>query len=323
MDNVRVITFGADTDPTVNIAAGVDSSTHQIDVNGDSLTVNIGDGATVGQINANSVTDPAGFTLTAGNNVGVIGSVDGSVVAGAQSNYTIGSNFSTTGNLVGSAAGDTTMTIGDGLDVGGRMTASGTGDSVLTVGSNASIGNSLDLRGSGDRTATFGDNASITGNVDVRSTGLNKSVTFGNNANITADVNFLTGGTNETAFFKAGDDMSVAGNFVTSDGADNVIIGNNWFIGGNMDVRLGDDQVRLGYQGTNDPSIISGSVGTGDGLTIAVPPDLAGATLFTANAVAAGWVNNGDGTISAAPGAGNFVYNNHTYTAWETAGDPI
>lgn len=193
MDNVRVITFGADTDPTVNIAAGVDSSTHQIDANGDSLTVNIGDGATVGQINANSVTDPAGFTLTAGNNVGVIGSVDGSVVAGAQSNYTIGSNFSTTGNLVGSAAGDATMTIGDGLDVGGRMTASGTGDSVLTVGSNASIGNSLDLRGSGDRTATFGDNASITGNVDVRSTGLNKSVTFGDNANITADVNFLTG----------------------------------------------------------------------------------------------------------------------------------
>lgn len=318
IDNGRVIRFDANTEPTVNIDAGVDSSPYQIDANGSSLTVNIGDGANVGTINADSVNGATGtFDLNVGNNVTVNGVVDGPNATSA-TNFVIGDDFTVTSNLTGSAGADNTMSFGENLDIGGRLTASGSGDTVLTVGSGASIGNSLDLRGTGDRSAVFGDDATIIGNVDVRSSGANKSIIFGDNARITNDVNLSNSSTDGDVFIQTGDNLVVNGNFVTGNFSDSAVIGNNWTVGGAINLLGGNDDLTLGSQSEGTTTSITGSTGT-DGLTVTAPAGQEAA--FRTAALAANYIDNGDGTFSGQSTSSGFSYSGVTYSSWERPSD--
>ena len=276
-DNLRLLQFGTDSQPTVNIPAGVDSSPYAIDTNGENLTVIIGDGATVGNIDGSNLNATGTMTVSAGSTVTVQGSVDNLGPADANISFGAGANIS--GSVSGSAGGSATLNFGDNATIGGGVTGA--------TGSNTDQTSSI----------TFGNGATVTGPITSDHLYGEAALTMGDNANVTGTIN-LAGGADatSTAVLTLGDNAVVGGNITGSGQADTFVIGDNWDLA-NINLLLGDDTLNIGTQSASAGlTQIDGGNPNGsdtDLIRIGVRPDQQAA--FDA----AGWINNGDGTYSS------------------------
>ena len=86
--------FGSDIEPTVNIPAGTDFSRYPINANGENLTLNVGDGATLNSIDATGMSNTGTLTINAGDDVTIDGSIDN---YGADAVFDFGSGATVTG----------------------------------------------------------------------------------------------------------------------------------------------------------------------------------------------------------------------------------
>ena len=269
--------FGSDIEPTVNIPAGVDFSRYPIDSNGQNLTLNVGDGATLAGIDATGMSNTGTLTINAGNDVTVDGSINN---YGADADFTFGSGATVTGTTTATSVGDANVTFGDNATFGGTV--------ALSDGGNTANVN-----------ATFGDGLDVTGQITAGNDGAEMNIAIGNDATISNALN-LTGQapTNLTI----GDNATILGNINLASSEDTVVIGDNWDLA-NINMGLGDDNLTIGQQavGANN-TVIDGGNPQGidtDGITITARPDQVAA--FQAD----GWIDNGDGTWSSPPAAFN------------------
>lgn len=258
--NSAAVTFGLDTLPTVNIAAGVDADGLQFDAaRSDGITVNAADGAKVGLIIGSPDTD----TVTAGNGVTFNGLwLNDSTVA----NLTIGHDAVFNYVMTLDAADSTiTMTVGDRavFNVSASLTAT-TSDRSLTLGNDATIHGSLTMTGQGtpgnvgDVRLVAGNNLHIDGALSMDGAYLNQSFTAGTNAyvqsltmtvgNGTATVDMgdgaqiytsiTLGGQLSTTSLVLGDGTTVGssgGGSLTASGSDsqyNLLLGDNVTVNG-------------------------------------------------------------------------------------------
>lgn len=318
-----IFSFYGDTQPTVTVADGVDIGSTILNADGDSLTVNIGEGATVGNIDGSGI-DPNGtFDVNAGNNV-TVGDITGSIYSGTTNTVDFG-----TGAIIS--------------DIDMNASASGTDTTVNTVviGANSNVTSDVMMRGNAtsistlDLTIDIGDGTTIGGDIYIEGDDVNVNILVGNDVTIT-DVTLEADDT-DNVVFQAGDNLTLLGNFDTiqtnggstlfefgddlridgilrtgSTSDDTVIIGDNWSIGGDITVRTGDDNIQFGSNDTTaQTSLIDVYGGSGtDGITVTST----GAAFNTA-AAAAGWDDNGDGTwsqnaTSSVLTVGNITYQN-------------
>lgn len=272
------ITFGNNTEPTLNIPTGTDYSRYDIQANGESLTLNMGDGSTIGNIDATGLDNTGTFTINAGNNVTIDGPIDN---YGADAVFNFGSGATFNGNVIATSVGNADVTIGDNADVNGSF--------------NASSGGNVDVN------VTFGDNLQMVGPLNVLSGGGDKNLTIGDGATINNAIN-MAAGTNTPANLTIGNDVTLLGNINTGDAGDTVVIGDNWNLA-NVNLGLGNDNITIGMQAESSGNTnIDGGNPQGtdvDGITITARPDQVAA--FTN----AGWVDNGDGTFSSPPASFN------------------
>ncbi len=269
--------WGSDIEPTVNIPAGVDFSRYPIDSNGENLTLNVGDGATLSSIDATGMSNTGTFTINAGNDVTIDGSIN---------NY----------------GSDAVFDFGSGATITGTTTATSVGDADVTFGDNATFGGTVALSGgnTANVNATFGDGLDLNGQLTATNGGSEMNIAIGNDATISNALN-LTGQapTNLTI----GDNVTLLGNINMASSDDTVVIGDNWDLA-NVNMNLGDDNITLGMQaaGENGPTVIDGGNPNGadvDGITITPRPDQ------VQSFIDAGYIDNGDGTYSAPPAAFN------------------
>lgn len=269
--------FGSDIEPTVNIPAGVDFSRYNIDANGENLTLNVGDGATLSSIDATGMSNTGTLTINAGNDVTIDGSINN---YGADADFTFGSGATVTGTTTATSVGDADVTFGDNATFGGTV--------ALSDGGNTANVN-----------ATFGDGLDVIGQITAGNDGAEMNIAIGNDATISNALN-LTGQapTNLTI----GDNVTLLGNINLASSDDTVVIGDNWDLA-NINMGLGDDNLTIGEQaaGSGNTNIDGGSpqgVDT-DGITITARADQ------VASFIADGWIDNGDGTFSSPPAAFN------------------
>ena len=263
--------------PTVNIV-GQSPNTTISATNTNAATINVADGATVGDITTGSGAD----TINTGVNstVGTIstGSGDDRVtVNGTSSNIdtgdgkdsvTVGANAHA--GTVNTGAGDDTISVGAGAHTGNIDT--GNGSDGLTLGDGAHVGNiDLGFGGTMGDTITGGNNVS-TGGITQAISDSDATVTLGDNTTITGNVNLHGGhdhmtigaGSTVNGSITMGDDGSArdddtltigAGSTITdyintNTGNDTVTVGDNVTLLGGwnaIDTELGDDVVILGH----------------------------------------------------------------------------
>lgn len=264
--------FGSDIEPTVNIPAGTDFFRYNIDANGENLTLNVGDGATLNDIDATGMSNTGTLTINAGNDVTIDGPINN---YGADADFNFGSGATFNGNVTATSVGNADVTIGDDADVNGSF--------------NASSGSNVDVN------VTFGDNLQMVAPLNVLSGGGEKNLTIGDGATINNAIN-MGAGTNTPANLTIGDDVRLLANINTGNADDVVVIGDNWNLA-NVNLGLGDDNITLGMQAESSGlTNIDGGFAQGidmDGITITPRADqLAGFERSD-------WVENGDGTWSS------------------------
>ncbi|WP_439143571.1 Hint domain-containing protein [Planktotalea sp.] len=192
-DNQFDLNLLSGTDPTVTYAAGVDASSHQINASGDSLTINVGAGATVADFDAKSVSGPSGFVLDLGDNVTVNGDVEGPLGVGAGSDYTIGSGVAIIGALRTAGREDASITAGDDLTVNGALgTLSAfaeTSTQTVTLGNNATVTGGVNFLGAESVTFEAGDDFSVSKSGTFAGSGGDDQVIFGDRWFVDGNVN--------------------------------------------------------------------------------------------------------------------------------------
>ena len=297
--NQAAITFTGGVIPTVNIAAAVDADSVQlIGTASDGITVNVADGATVGQIFGSPDTD----VITAGNGVTFNGivlndsttatvSVGDNVTFNTQvtmnalnstMSLTAGDNalFNTDINIPGNFS-DKTVSLGSGATVNGSVNMFGDGVAgdlntmTFTAGADLTVtGNVVMASNYGNTTFLAGDNASIGVNLDVHSNYSTNTVVLGANSDVGANV--LMNSNYSDNDLKIGDNTIVgklgAGSvLMNSNFADNCLaIGNNVTIKGDLNLgsNASDQLVRAGNDLNVSASVVLGAVNANNGVEI-------------------------------------------------------
>jgi len=317
----NTFTFSDTTEPTVLVVDGVDIGTTNFDADGDSLTVNIGPGASVGAIDGAGITNGGTFQVTAGNSV-----TTGQITGSEQSGSINTANFGTNADIAG-----VTM---DAADSGSNTT-----ENSVTLGENSHVATNIKMLGDSSTSELFpmsiniGDGTTIDGSIVVNGDGTAFTLDIGNDVTIneiilrpdyTDQVSFTAGdnltingqfNASEVNFssvtYEFGDNLYVGAEFFTGYSSnDTVIIGDNWVFGGNVHLQSGDDDLFLGTNNTTlqtNTVIIYGGGGS-DGITVAST-----GAAFDSAAAAAGWTDNGDGTWSMSASATPLIAGNVTY----------
>ncbi|MEJ1999982.1 MAG: Hint domain-containing protein [Maritimibacter sp.] len=184
------------TNATVNIAAGVDADYLNISSTGDTLSVNVGDEATLGAITA-PLTDQ--MTIVAGNTVTMNGALIGSngdstVTFGSDATFNSTVNFDGWGTL--SETTSQTFSVGDNaiFEYGVSMDGSYTHNS-FSCGVNSTIGGDIVMNGSGylntdgdtsgySGSVTIGDGSTVQGNVYMGGNYGDMNVAVGNDVTV-------------------------------------------------------------------------------------------------------------------------------------------
>lgn len=164
----------------------------------------------------------------------------------------------------------------------------------------------------------LGDNITVNGHFIMAGDGNTQWMQAGDNLRVNGEMNL--GGMVKTNGVKIGDNFWLFGNFT---GASNstvteyISIGNEWRIGGQLNVAAGPDELLLGRPVPGQVAVVVADGTTDDGVRVQAP--LGQEAAFQTTALVAGWVQNADGSYSPTAAAQSLIFGNIMFFNFDRA----
>ena len=271
--------------------------------------------------------DPNVMSFTAGDNLRIDGAVDMSASFAEQSLLT-GSNASFGSSLsmiLGTSEG--TIIIGPDSDIFSSVNLNSTNSTVnfalddrSVIGQSGS-GSILAVGSNSDINLALGDFLSVNGAVVMSGSGNTQQIQGG--SNVTINGNLDLGGSSNANGIQFGENLTLQGSYIGSanlSAPEYVELGDNWFVGGNIALGGGSDQLFLGVPSPSQVTTVTADGDGSDGLNVFAPAGQDAA--FASAATAAGWAQNADGSWSPTAPNQNLTFGPMSYQNFDSAADP-
>ena len=267
------------------------------------------------------------MSFSAGDNLRIDGAVDVSGSFAVQSLLT-GQNASFGSSLtMQMGTGEGTIVLGPDSDIFSSLNLNSTQSTVnFAIGDRSVIG----LSGTGAINATgsqsdinfaFGDMVIVNGNFVMSGSGNAQWINGGDNITINGGIDM--GGASNANAIKFGDNFYLQGNYTGSanlGAPEYVELGDNWLIGGSMQLGGGSDQLFLGRPALGQSTMVTADGDAADGLNVFAPAGQEAA--FASAATAAGWAQNGDGSWSPTATNQNLTFGGLQFLNFDRSADP-